>query len=115
MENEDINDAIFNVIKTNLTNDVNPETFLKICLGTATEEEKKQIELPEEVIQKLKTCCDTGYNMASSLDKERNEVNILKSEMEELKLEMIELKKEVTELKNKIVEKEIDYNQVQYM
>jgi len=122
-QNNDINDAIFNIVKTNLTNDVNPETFLKICLGTATEEEKKEIELPEEVIDKLKKCCDTGYNMASNLDKERNEVTKLKEEILQLKEETHELKEEVTNIKEELVklrkmlskELEIDYNEVQYM
>ena len=117
-QNNDINDAIFNIVKTNLTNDVNPETFLKICLGTATEEEKSEIELPEEVIDKLKKCCDTGYNIASNLDKERNEVTKLKEEIIELKEEMIELKEEMIKLRNMLPKEkdiEIDYNEVQYM
>lgn len=119
-QNNDINDAIFNIVKTNLTNDVNPETFLKICLGTATQEERNEIELPEEVIDKLKKCCDTGYNIASNLDKERNEVTKLKEEMIKLKEEMIELKEEMIKLRNmlpkeKDIDIEIDYNEVQYM
>jgi len=126
-QNSDINDAIFNIVKTNLTNDVNPETFLKICLGTATQEEKNEIELPEEVIDKLKKCCDTGYNMASNLDKERNEVTKLKEEMLQLKEETRELKEEVTNIKEEVInmkenlrkmlskELEIDYDEVQYM
>ena len=40
---DDINDTIFNIVKSNLTDDVNPETFLKICSGSATEEEKEKM------------------------------------------------------------------------
>ena len=123
---DDINDTIFNIVKSNLTDDVNPETFLKICSGSATEEEKEKCGLSEEIIEKLKNSCDVGYNMASNLDKERNEVSELKLEVSELKLEFEELKKENLEMKEQIEmlkklvlpEKkklQINYEEVQYM
>ena len=123
---DDINDTIFNIVKSNLTDDVNPETFLKICSGSATEEEKEKCGLSEEIIEKLKNSCDVGYNMASNLDKERNEVSELKLEVSELKLEIEELKKENLEMKEQIEmlkklvlpekkELHINYEEVQYM
>lgn len=123
---DDINDTIFNIVKSNLTDDVNPETFLKICSGSATEEEKEKCGLSEEIIEKLKNSCDVGYNMASNLDKERNEVSELKLEVSELKLEFEELKKENLEMKEQIEmlkkivlpekkELHINYEEVQYM
>jgi len=123
---DDINDTIFNIVKSNLTDDVNPETFLKICSGSATEEEKEKCGLSEEIIEKLKNSCDVGYNMASNLDKERNEVSELKLEVSELKLEIEELKKENLEMKEQIEmlkklvlpekkELQINYEEVQYM
>jgi len=117
---DDINDTIFNIVKSNLTDDVNPETFLKICSGSATEEEKEKCGLSEEIIEKLKNTCDAGYNMASNLDKERNEVSELKLEVSELKLEFEELKKENLEMKEQIEmlkkkELQINYEEVQYM
>lgn len=123
---DDINDTIFNIVKSNLTDDVNPETFLKICSGSATEEEKEKCGLSEEIIEKLKNSCDVGYNMASNLDKERNEVSELKLEVSELKLEFEELKKENLKMKEQIEmlkklvlpekkELQINYEEVQYM
>ena len=130
---DDINDTIFNIVKSNLTDDVNPETFLKICSGSATEEEKEKCGLSEEIIEKLKNSCDVGYNMASNLDKERNEVSELKLEVSELKLEVSELKLEFEELKKENLEMkeqiemlkklvlpekkelQINYEEVQYM
>lgn len=123
---DDINDTIFNIVKSNLTDDVNPETFLKICSGSATEEEKEKCGLSEEIIEKLKNSCDVGYNMASNLDKERNEVSELKLVVSELKLEFEELKKENIEMKEQIEilkklvlpekkELHINYEEVQYM
>lgn len=123
---DDINDTIFNIVKSNLTDDVNPETFLKICSGSATEEEKEKCGLSEEIIEKLKNSCDVGYNMASNLDKERNEVSELKLVVSELKLEFEELKKENIEMKEQIEilkkivlpekkELQINYEEVQYM
>lgn len=130
---DDINDTIFNIVKSNLTDDVNPETFLKICSGSATEEEKEKCGLSEEIIEKLKNSCDVGYNMASNLDKERNEVSELKLVVSELKLEVSELKLEIEELKKQNIEMKeqieilkklvlpekkelhINYEEVQYM
>jgi len=130
---DDINDTIFNIVKSNLTDDVNPETFLKICSGSATEEEKEKCGLSEEIIEKLKNSCDVGYNMASNLDKERNEVSELKLVVSELKLEVSELKLEFEELKKENIEMKeqieilkklvlpekkelhINYEEVQYM
>ena len=87
---------------------------------------KKKCGLSEEIIEKLKNSCDVGYNMASNLDKERNEVSELKLEVSELKLEFEELKKENLEMKEQIEmlkklvlpEKkklQINYEEVQYM
>ena len=95
----EINNAIFDMVKSNLSGDINPEIFLKICLGTATEEEREEANLSDEVVEKLKKCCDVGYNMASSLDKEKSEIAKLKDEITGLKCDFEILKNETNELR----------------
>lgn len=106
MDTMDINDTIFNMVKTNLTNDVNPEIFLKLCSGTATDLEKEESGLSQEVIEKLKVCCNTGYNIASSLDGNdlKNEILNLKNEILELKSEILNLKSEMFSLTQDVSE-----------
>jgi len=95
---EDINDTIFNAVKANLekSSDIN-DLLLKICSGTATEEEKEkwnlETELPEEVTNKLIQSFEKGYNTASEFDKD---------EIKELKKEVKELSKKVDFLMEKI-------------
>lgn len=90
----DINETIFNAVKSNLENSDINDLLLKICSGTATEEEKerwnKETELPEEVTNKLVTSFEKGYKIASEFDSsDKNE------EIEELKNEIKELNKKV--------------------
>ena len=67
---EDLNDAIFNSVKTSL--EKGDDMLVKICMGTATEEEKKKWQdekgLSDEVVNQLKEYCDIGYNTACKLD-----------------------------------------------
>jgi len=93
----EINDAIFDAVKANLTNDSDMnsnELVMKICLGTATEEEKeewkKTTNLPEE---KLKEFCDIGYNFASNIDFKEQLDEIRK----EFKEQLDEIRKEFKE------------------
>lgn len=69
----DVNNLVYESIKDYMSGEKD-NILIKICMGNATEEEKKkwteQNGLAEEVVTKLKECCDTGYNMASNLDKE---------------------------------------------
>lgn len=69
----DFNELVYDSVKNYMSGEKD-NILIKICMGNATEEEKKkwtgENDLPEEVVTKLKECCDTGYNMASNLDKE---------------------------------------------
>jgi exonuclease VII large subunit len=69
----DVNNLVYESIKNYMSGEKD-NILIKICMGNASEEEKKkwseENDLPEEVVTKLKECCDTGYNMASNLDKE---------------------------------------------
>ena len=68
----DINEQLFESVKNYMSNPNESDVLLKICMGTATDEEKKswieKTELPGEIADKLKQCCDLGYNFASQID-----------------------------------------------
>lgn len=104
----EINDAIFDAVKSNLVEN-NNNLVMKICLGTATEEEKEEFknltDFPEE---NLKEFCNVGYNFAEQVDlKEQlnnltEQMNIFKDEMNKFKEEFKEeINKFKDELRNK--------------
>ena len=94
MENENLNELIFNSVRSCINND--DELLVKICLGEATEEEKLQWQkekgVSDEVTNVLKQYCDMGFNMASELDSKikkdvyMEKINMLTLEIEKLKL-----------------------------
>ena len=121
----DLNETIFEAVKSKLCgeqtneneveeNSEDNELLLKVCLGTATEEEKKtwveEKGISDEVLCKLKEYCDMGYNMAAQLDghnekeKEKEEQEKRKEEEEKGNLlkKIEELSKEVECLKLRV-------------
>ena len=81
----------------------------KICTGEATEEEKKiwqdQNNLPNDIVEQLKTCCNIGYQMASELDSSPNEFEVFK---QEIRSSVEKLQKQIEELRELIVQKKIE-------
>lgn len=110
---EDLNDAIFNSVKTSL--EKSDDMLVKICMGTATEEEKKKWRdekgLSDEVVNQLKEYCDIGYNTACKLDSQVEQQRKLESardteyaslleKVEVLTLEVSRLTERVNHLEN---------------
>ena len=102
----DINDTIFNAVKANLENSDINDLLLKICSGTASEEEKekwnKETELPEEITNKLISSFEKGYKTALEFDNDDDDNDNDKKEIEELKNEVKELNKKVEFIMQKI-------------
>ncbi len=107
---ENLNDAIFDSVKNSLEN--GDDMLIKICMGTATEDEKKKWQkekgLTDEVISSLKEYCDIGYNTACKLDNqieqqkmvEDQRYNSLLEKLESLTLEVARLTERVDHLEN---------------
>ena len=109
---EKLNDVIFNSVKGSLNGD---DMLVKICMGTATEEEKKKWQdekgLSDEIISSLKEYCDIGYNTACQLDCQveqqrkletvkENEYASLVENLQVLTLEISNLKSRIEHLEN---------------
>jgi hypothetical protein len=99
----DVNEMVFDSVKKYMSGEKD-NLLIKICMGNATEEEKKtwqgETELPDEVVNKLKECCDIGYNMASQLDKDTIKTgnDLLTEKFESLSKQVESLVKRVEEL-----------------
>ena len=104
-ENEEkINDLIFDSVKKCMdTENLEDDVLVKICLGQATEEEKrvwqKEKGVTDEVTNVLKQYCDMGFNMASDLDSKikkdvyMEKINLLTAELDKLKLRVEHLER----------------------
>lgn len=74
------------------TDNVNKNLMYKIFTGEASMEEKKQWDenFSKELTQKLKECCDMGYNLASEMDTSSKE-----TVLEKILFELQELNKKI--------------------
>ncbi len=86
----DINDQIFEAVKKNLENNSTEEQnlFVKICLGTATQEEKEEFNkiCGEDIGDELNESCQIGHQMASQFDTgTKDKLDFIISELREIK------------------------------
>ena len=86
----DINNQIFNLVENTLkttNNQTDMNIFLKMCLGTATDEEKNKYivenKLSKEDLEKLENSCKYGYESAEKVDLS-NKVEELNSQIQSL-------------------------------
>jgi len=87
----DFNELIYDSVKKFVSAEKD-NILVKICTGNATEEEKKNWQtetgISDEVVDKLKEVCDTGYNMASEMDKQSSNDVSLSEKVEKLEEEL---------------------------
>jgi len=109
-----INDEIFENVKNTLIKNSEDENglererenelFLKICFGTATNEEKQEYnkitELSEDINDKLEEYCKIGHKMASQLD--TNNSNKTEEKLNYIMEELKDLKEKINHLYSKI-------------
>jgi actin-like ATPase involved in cell morphogenesis len=106
----ELNDKIFESIKNALNNDIGDENdeelFLKICTGTATEEEKKEYQelsgLDEDTTKQLTEYCKIGQKMAAQFEN--------KNPLEEKLDFIIEELKEIKEILKPFKEEKLNKN-----
>jgi hypothetical protein len=109
MNNESLNDDIFEMVKASLSGEgIDKTLFTKICTGQANEKEisyfseKVGIENDTDVFQKLIDSCKLGFNMASQLD--HSDTSSKNGEVAELREKVLKLEERVNLLEDMVKE-----------
>lgn len=105
----ELNNQIFEMVERVLKNEPSEidEHFTKMCIGEATEEEKKQFHeknsLKTDITEQIQKCFETGYKMAENQDKnlmsgdKLDEILILLKELDR-RMNRIEKKLDIVEI-----------------
>lgn len=84
---------------------INKNLLYKICLGEATENEKKEwnetTNFSKEINDKLMECCNMGYEIAAKLDSNSNDSDVQET-LKKLTQDVEDIKKKVDFLMSKV-------------
>ena len=84
----DLNEKIFETVKQSLTKEVDNNLLMKICSGQASEQEKdewkKNMNLSDEIDEKLQESYNLGYVLASEFDNEPTKEDLILKELKKM-------------------------------